>query len=137
MTKLEKISYNKLSTRQKENYNFQKVASALADYGYQCIKLSDDWQTADFIAQHIDGKTFIKVQLKAGLTISKKYLGKNLYVCYRSGDKFFLYPHDEIAEHILENLNVKNTRSWKEHGLYYWPQTPKSILTILNKYRFK
>ena len=76
MIKLEKISYNKLSTRQKENYNFQKVASALSDHGYQCIKLSDDWQTADFIAQHIDGKTFIKVQLKAGLTISKKYLGK-------------------------------------------------------------
>ena len=43
-----KIDYSKLNARQQENYNFQKVSGVLADYGYTCIKLSDDWNGADF-----------------------------------------------------------------------------------------
>ena len=69
-----KIGYKKLNMRQKENYNFHKVAAILADYGFVCIRLSDDWQGADFIAQHIDGATFLRVQLKSRLTIQKKYM---------------------------------------------------------------
>jgi hypothetical protein len=37
----------------------------LADYGFATIKPDDDWQSADFIAQHFDGSTFLKVQLKS------------------------------------------------------------------------
>ena len=36
---LEKIKYNSLNSKQKENYNYHKVASALADYGYDSIEL--------------------------------------------------------------------------------------------------
>ena len=64
MIKLEKIKYLRLSPRQQENYNYTKVASALAEYGFQTIKLSDDWQTADFIAQHIDKKTFLIAKIR-------------------------------------------------------------------------
>ena len=69
-----KIIYSKLNSRQKENYNYQKVSSVLADYGFQTIKLSDDWKGADFLAQHTDGKTSLKIQLKSRLTLDKKYL---------------------------------------------------------------
>lgn len=47
---LKKIIYTELNSKQKENYNFHKVASALADYGYNSMRLNDDWQGADFIA---------------------------------------------------------------------------------------
>jgi len=67
-----RITYNELNPRQKENYNFQKVSGVLADYGYVTIRLSDDWQGADFIAQHIDGERFLKIQLKGCLTFDKK-----------------------------------------------------------------
>ena len=50
---LKKIPYKDLNSRQKENYNFQKVAGELADYGFNCLRLTDDWQGADFIACHI------------------------------------------------------------------------------------
>ena len=46
--KLQRINYNNLNAKQKEIFNFQKVAAILADYGFNCIKLSDDWQGADF-----------------------------------------------------------------------------------------
>ena len=72
------IKIGSLSGKQREAYHFQKVSALLADYGYQTIKLSDDWCGADFIAQHLDG-TFIKVQLKGRLTVSKKYEGKELW----------------------------------------------------------
>ena len=38
----EKIDYNWLIAKQKENFNFQKVAAAFADYGFNFIKLTDD-----------------------------------------------------------------------------------------------
>lgn len=53
--KLRRISYNALNARQKENFNFQKVSAVLADYGFVTLRLCDDWQGADFLAQHIDG----------------------------------------------------------------------------------
>jgi hypothetical protein len=46
----ERIRYEILNARQKELSNFQKVAATLADYGFNCIKLTDDWQGADFLA---------------------------------------------------------------------------------------
>ena len=74
--KFKRIKYNTLNARQKESYNFQKVSSILADYGFTTIKLADDWQGADFLAQHMDGKQIIKIQLKGRLTVDKKYLKK-------------------------------------------------------------
>ena len=38
--RLRKINYGDLSGRQKEAFNFQKVAGLLAEYGYNCIKLA-------------------------------------------------------------------------------------------------
>ncbi len=94
--KLSHINYSSLNARQKENFNFQKVSAVLADYGFVTIRLSDDWQGADFIAQHVDGETFIKVQLKGRLTFEKKYQGKDLYVAFHSNGSWYLFPHDEV-----------------------------------------
>ncbi|MDA0843282.1 MAG: hypothetical protein O3C07_01000, partial [Bacteroidetes bacterium] len=60
--RFEKINYSLLNARQKENYNFHKVASALAEYGYDSMRLNNDWEGADFIAVNKD--EMIKVQLK-------------------------------------------------------------------------
>ncbi len=58
---LRRISYSELNSRQREIFNFQKVAALLAEYGFNCIKLSDDWQSADFLAYHKDGKETLRV----------------------------------------------------------------------------
>ena len=50
-----KVKYENLKSKQKENFNFQKVAAELAEYGFNCMWLNDDWLGADFIAHHIDG----------------------------------------------------------------------------------
>ena len=68
----EKIDYNSLNSKQKENYNFHKVASALADYGYDSMRLNNDWQGADFIA--VKNDEMLKIQLKGRFTVDKKYI---------------------------------------------------------------
>ena len=132
--RLQKITYADLNSRQRENYNFQKVSALFADYGFTTMRLSDDWQGADFIAQHIDGDTFLKVQLKGRLTLDKKYLGKRLFICFPYEGRWYLYPHDELLEHLLATSNIGNTESWSVHGLYSMKIISQPVLRHLTDY---
>ena len=135
------VDYRCLNSRQKENYNFQKVSAILADYGFATIRLSDDWNGADFIANHIDGNLFLKVQLKGVLTLDSKYHGKDIWICFRREEVWYLYPHDEFLKWALLNTNIKNTQGWEisadgtpEKGKYTWPSPSRIIKEWLNKF---
>ena len=104
---MKKVLYKNLNSRQQENYNFTKVASTLADYGYNCLRLSDDYQGADFIALHSDG-SHMMIQLKGRWTIDKKYLEKNIYI----------YNHDEMVKECDNQNKYTNTSSWIDKGSY-------------------
>jgi hypothetical protein len=134
-TEFKKINYRDLNSRQKENYNFQKLSAVLAEYGYVTLRLSDDWQGADFIAQHIDGRTFIKVQLKSRPVFAKKYEGKDLFIGYFDGQSWYLYPHDEVLEKLLATSTVSETVSWSERGGYSWKSAPKQLRDLLEPHK--
>jgi hypothetical protein len=133
--RLTRIKYSDLNSRQKENFNFQKVSAVLADYGYVTLRLSDDWQGADFIAQHIDGRTFLRVQLKSRPAFAKKYLGKDLFIAFHDGTSWFLYPHDEVLQKLLAASEIGKTISWSERGGYSWRAAPRVLRTLLEPYR--
>lgn len=130
-----KVGYGELNARQKEQYNFQKVSAILADYGYQTIWLTSDWQSADFIAQHIDGQTFLKVQLKGRLLFDKKYMGKEIWICFPYEGDCYLYPHDEVFHQVCEVANILGSESWKNIGTYHFPTLTTERLRILETYR--
>jgi len=132
---LVRIQYSELNSRQQENYNFQKISAILADYGFVTLRLSDDWQGADFIAQHIDGETFLKVQLKGRLTFEQKYIGKGLQIAFQWSEIWFLYPHDELLEKVLRETNIKNTVSWSVRGGYSFPYLTKKLMALLDPYK--
>lgn len=46
----EKIDYTQLNARAQENFLYAKLSAQLADYGYTCLRLSDDYNGADLIA---------------------------------------------------------------------------------------
>ena len=117
-TVFQRIDPEQLNGRQKEIYNFQKSAALLADYGFNCIKLADDWRGADFLAHHFDGKTTLKVQLKARLTIDRKYADQELWINFPVRDTWYLVPHDRLVELVEKTTNWLNTSSWLEHGSY-------------------
>jgi hypothetical protein len=132
---LVRISYNELNSRQQENFNFQKISAVLADYGFVTLRLSDDWQGTDFIAQHIDGETFLKVQLKGRLTFEQKYLGKGIYIAFQSNGTWYLFPHDELLEKVLQETNIANTESWSVRGGYSFPSLSSKLKALLNPYK--
>ena len=128
-----KINYKNLNSREKENYNYHKIASALADYGYDCMRLNNDWQGADFIAVHNDGENMLKVQLKARFTIDKKYIGKDIKIGFVEDDVCYIYDHDKMVSNLAER--TLNSKSWQENGLYSQMPVPKiylQFITILN-----
>ncbi len=135
--KLTHIKYTDLNSRQKERYNFQKLAGLLADYGFSSIKLDDDWQGADFLAQHINGSTFIKVQLKSRLTFDKKYIGKSLYISFPYFTSWYLFNHDEMMNLFIKTFpkTMVVSSSWMNDGIYSWKHLSKQILHLLEPYK--
>ena len=131
MIKLQKINYSKLNSRQQESYNYQKISAVLADYGYTTIRLSCDWKGADFIAQHLDG-TFLKIQLKGRLTFGKKYEEQDIHICFRAGEKWYLYPHDVLLLNVLSIANVQTTYS--KLGGYNFPTLSKKLIGLLEPF---
>jgi len=131
---LNRIDYVNLTARQQENYNFQKVAAHLADYGFNCLRLTDDWQGADFIACHIDGEMFLKVQLKGRLTIDQKYAGKGIHVAFREKGTWYLYPHDEVRDKLLANGFMAGSVSWEQNGGYGWPYLTPRLRDLMQQY---
>ena len=133
----QRIDPNNLNGRQKEIYNFQKSAALLADYGFNCIKLSDDWHGADFLAHHFDGKTTLKVQLKARLTIDQKYTDQDLWMNFPSAGSWYLVPHNKLVETIGQTTNWLNTKSWQEYGGYSSANPSPRLLEQLLPYRLQ
>lgn len=127
------IKYETLNKRQKENYNFQKIASKLADYGYNCLRLTDDWGGADFIAVHVDGHA-IKVQLKSRLSIEKQYNGKEIYIAFDENNQWYIYAHDQLRDQLLNMGKMSGTKSWEQKGKYNWSSIPKYLVEHITQY---
>jgi hypothetical protein len=119
---LEKVEYKTLSSKQKEIYNFQIAASFLAGYGFNCIKLADDWQGADFLAYHKDGKNTLKVQLKGRAMVQRSYIGKDLYMCFPVGANWYLISHDELLELVSKTGKCKKQSLGAEERIVIHPQ---------------
>lgn len=131
----ERIDYAELNSRQKESYNFHKVSARLADYGYNSLLLNDDWQGADFIAVHVDGR-FLKVQLKGRLTVDKKYAEKNIHIAFFYDDDLFVYDHDAFVSFLENNDRFGvNSVTWRNKGHWSWPSPPKWAVDYLEDYK--
>ena len=133
--KLNRIEYAKLKPRQKEVFNFQKVAGQLADYGFNCIKLADDWQGADFLAYHIDGKNTLKVQLKSRLTISQKYLGKSLFIAFPIDAVWYLLEHDRLVTLVKKHTPWLTSDSWRKRGGYSSGSPNAELVAAISEWR--
>lgn len=134
MPPFERISYEQLNARQRENYNAAKLSAVLADYGFSTIRLSDDWQGTDLIAQHMDGQTFLKIQLKGRPVFYRKYEGKDLHIAFPDGDAWYIYPHDEVLGSLLRASNLGNTLEWNEKGKYVYPKLTKQLRDLVQPY---
>lgn len=56
----------------------------------------------------------LRIVLKARLTISKKYVDKDLYLCFRHDSDWYLVFQDTLVEIAEEPTNWLNTPSWRK-----------------------
>ncbi|WP_206056672.1 hypothetical protein [Nocardioides sp. GY 10113] len=129
-----RISYADLNAKQKEIYNFQKVAALLADHGFNCIKLSDDWQGADFLAYHKDWEHTLRVQLKTSLTIASKYAEKGLHIAFHIHGVWHVIDHDALVDLCAEHATYLDTAAWKVDGLYTTTHPNPALRAALKPY---
>ena len=137
--KFKKIPYEQLNARQQENYDYHKITGKLADYGYSCSRLSDDWQGADFIAIHIDGKSFVKVQQKGRFEVDGlRYKGKKIWIAFRDNhsNRIFIYPHDKALKHVEDGITNKNAIFWITFRRN-WNKITKRNMEFLSNYELK
>ena len=131
----EKVNYRHLTAKQREQYNFQVVAGKLAEYGFNCMKLSDDWQGADFLAYHKDGSNTLKVQLKSRAMISRKYQGKDIWICFPvrnpTSRRWYLVPHEKLIDIVGEHTPWLESDSWVEGGQYSSDRPSRRLLDAL------
>jgi hypothetical protein len=110
-----RVIYLDLNNKQKENYNFHRLASLLATFGFNCLWLNDDVKGADLLALSKEGDVY-KVQLKGRISFDKKYIGKEIYIACPIDDGYYIYFHDEALELFVDRFN--NTKSWMDRGSY-------------------
>lgn len=129
-----KIAYEDLNAKQKEIYNYQKVASLLNEYGYNCIKLSDDWEGADFLAYHFTTSVTMKVQLKSRIELSTIYQNKNIFLAFPIKSQWYLIDHDLLLQWYITNTKISNSTTWQQ-GKYRTEFYSKKMLTYLSTYK--
>ena len=126
MLKPKKINPNILTGKPKEVYNYAKVISILADYGYECCLLTNDWEGADFLANHKDHT--LRIQMKSCTAFAKKYMDKDLHVIFPWDNGIWLYNHDKFLE---EFPNILESKSWEKHETFSYTKTSKPLLEKL------
>lgn len=133
--KLNKVIYDELSSKQQETFLYHKAASVLADYGFNCIALSDDWHGADCLAYHKDDGRILKIQLKGRMTIAKKYIDKDVHLCFPVDSVWHLVLHDQLLCIVEETTpSTLETKSWIEGGEYSWRDPSKVFRQRLSQY---
>ena len=130
------VEYKDLQPKQQEIYNFQKLSGILADYGFNCIKLSDDWNGADFLAYHHNGEDTIKVQLKGRLSIFKKYIKKDIYIAFPINNDWYLIEHDELVKIVENNTPWLESESWITGGGYASGNPSQKLLDAIKDKKY-
>ena len=124
-----------------ETYNFHKAAAVLAEYGFDCIRLSDDWEGADFLAHHKSSNMTLMVQLKTCLVIDRRYLPfKELFMCFPldGTGNWYMVKHTHLLEIVRKNApQWVNSNRWKRTGSYFSYTATEKVRCALEEFAYK
>ena len=131
-----------------ESYNFHKAAAVLAEYGFDCVRMSDDWEGADFVAYHKNAGVVLPVQLKTCLVIDKRYEPfRELYMCFPldgTDGAWYLVRHSDLADIVKEHAKdwfakyEENGGFWHHTGRYGRDKAgQRAVLDALEQFAYR
>lgn len=133
-------------SKEVETYNFHKAAAVLAEYGFDCIRLADDWQGADFLAFHKESGQTLRVQLKASLVVDKRYKDdQDLYMCFpldKTMGNWYLIRHSRLLEIVRAHApKWLESDRWKKQDHYFsytgGYRRSKAVLDALEEFSYR
>ena len=134
----ERIEYHELKGKHREAYNYAKVASVLAEYGFECARFVNDLNGADFAANNPTQGITLAVQQKSGLEVRPAYLSKNLWIVFQVSRVWYLIKHDELWK-IVDTHTNKITNMKKNNDTragWSGDQRPnKEVMAAIEPYR--
>ena len=129
------------NSKQIEIYNFHKAAGVLVEYGFDCIRVSDDWEGADFLAHHKGTGETLMVQLKTCLVVDEKYNDfKDLYMCFPldGTDNWYLIKHTRLMEIARQHApQWFESNRWKGSHEYWSYTATKEMRHALEEFEYK
>lgn len=129
-----------------ETYNFHKAAAVLAEYGFDCIRLSNDWKGADFLAHRNSTGETLQVQLKTCLVIGKDY-ADDLYMCFPldgTDSTWYLIKHGELVDIMKQHAPDWFARYQARGGFFHYTgkygrkkARQRSVLDALERFAYR
>ena len=131
-----------------ESYNFHKAAAVLAEYGFDCVRLTDDWEGADFVAYHKAAGRALSVQLKSCLVIDKRYTPfKGLYMCFPldgTDSTWYLVKHADLITIVKKYAPDWFSKYQARGGFYHYTgkygqtrATQRLVLDALESFAYR
>ncbi len=132
------VDYANLDIRQQESHNFHKLAAVLADYGFDCFRIPNDYKGADFFAHHVPSGRMLRVQLKSALTVSKKYEHQHgLWVAFPIDGEWHLAPHSDLVEIVGRTTPALGNRSYASGRDVFWRQPTRALRDAIVRFRME
>ncbi|MBW4706485.1 hypothetical protein KX928_01680 [Roseobacter sp. YSTF-M11] len=72
----------------------------------------------DFIIHHDSDGDLKMVQQKSRWTIHKKYIGRDIWIAFRSHENWYLIEHDRMIDLCARSGTQLDSTSWRERGSY-------------------
>ena len=117
-----------------EAYNYAKVASVLADYGFECQHYWNDVNGADFIAHNAELGVTLPIQQKSAMQVEPKYRGKGLWIVFQWCRVWYLIKHDELWDIIANNTTAMQTKSFQKEQRVFKHKPSKELKALLEPY---
>ena len=109
------------------------IQSHLLELSWMTYNPAADVGGVDWICIHQKSGELRKVQQKGRLLISKKYIGRDLWICCSNYGAVYMIPHDILLETKAARI-AKLTASW-EKGEYHWPTISKEMANEISNYK--
>ena len=109
------------------------IQSHLLELGWMTYNPAADVGGVDWICIHQKSGELRKVQQKGRLLISKKYIGKDLWICCSNYNAVYMIPHDILLD-TKAARKAQLTASWKK-GEYHWPKISKEMEDEISNYK--
>lgn len=127
-----------LSSQEVEFLNRSEVIPAFVRSGF--TPFIPEWDSGiDFIAYRERDNALIKIQLKSRWAIDKKYIDRNIAICFPSNSyvnrDWYLCKHDEMVKWTGESTNYLNSQSWLEKGIYNLPRMSQAVTEQMQRFK--